>query len=113
MKKIIIGVSGDAGSFSEEAGEKYAKKQRLEARIERLISVENVFKALENSEIDLGVFPKKNSNGGVVFEAINAMASHVFKIKEYFDIEVNHSLIVKEGVKAEGVRKIASHDQAL
>lgn len=107
-----IGVSGDVGSFSEEAGETYLKKNNIKGEIKHLISVEKVLNEVEGGEIDLGVFPIENSNGGVVFEAINAMGNHLFHIKEYFDIEVNHSLIAKEGVKREDITKIASHDQA-
>lgn len=109
---IILGVSGDIGSFSEEAGERYAKNHKLNAEIKHLISVENVFKAIERGDVEIGIFPIENSNGGVVFEAINAMANHLFSIKEYFDIEVNHSLIVRNGVEKENIKKIASHDQA-
>lgn len=113
MGKIKIGVSGDVGSFSEEAGEKYIKDNGLEnAEIDYLVSAKNVFSALDSGNIDIGIMPIENSNGGVVFEVLNEMGNHLFHIKEYFDIEVNHSLIVKEGVKAEEIKKISSHDQA-
>lgn len=113
MSKINIGVSGDVGSFSEEAGEKYIKDNGLEnAEIAYLISAKNVFSALDGGNIDIGIMPIENSNGGVVFEVLNEMGNHLFHIKEYFDIEVNHSLIVKEEVKADEIKKISSHDHA-
>ncbi len=79
MPKLIIGVSGDKGSFSEEAAECYAYKNALsDYELRYLISVENVLTALDKGEINLGVFPIENSNGGIVYEAVYAMAKHIF-----------------------------------
>lgn len=114
-KKVeIIGVSGARGSFSEEAAQTHIHKTGLKkAQIRHLITVENVLAALETGEISLGIFPIENSNGGIVIEAVHAMAKHRFAIKKIFEIDVHHNLLVKKGVKADEVKTIASHDQAL
>ena len=113
-QKIKIGVSGDKGSFSEEAAEYYCfKKEITDFELKYLISVENVLTALDKKEIDLGVFPIENSNGGIVYEAVYAMAKHLFEIEQLFEIDIKHNLIVKPGTKKEEIKKIASHDQAL
>lgn len=109
-----IGVMGAKGSFSEEAGRTYASKAGLKKfSIEYLISAENVLTHLENGSIDIGIFPIENSNGGVVLEAVHAMAAHRFKIKKLFEIDVHHNLLVKKGVTADKVKTITSHDQAI
>lgn len=109
-----IGVSGVRGSFSEEAARTFAVKNGLKRyRIQYLTSVENVLSALEAGDITLGIFPIENSNGGVVLEAVHAMAKHRFSIKKMFEIDVHHNLLVKKGVKAGDVKTITSHDQAL
>jgi len=114
MTKLIIGVSGDKGSFSEEAAEYYCYKNAIsDYEIKYLISVENVLTALDNGEITLGIFPIENSNGGIVIEAVYAMAKHNFNIEKMFEIDIRHNLIVKPGTKREDIKKIASHDQAL
>jgi len=114
MPKLIIGVSGDKGSFSEEAAEYYCYKNAIsEHELQYLISVENVLTALDKGEINMGVFPIENSNGGIVIEAVYAMANHIFKIANMFEIDIRHNLIVKPGTKREDIKKIASHDQAL
>jgi len=114
MSPKIIGVSGDQGSFSEEAAEYYCYKNDLaDYEIKYLISVENVLTALDNQEINLGIFPIENSNGGIVIEAVHAMAKHQFKIAKMFEIDIKHNLIVLPGTKKEEIKKIASHDQAL
>ncbi len=109
-----IGVMGARGSFSEQAGELYAKKNNLEnAEIMTLISAENVLTALNKGEIDRAIFPIENSNGGIVIEAVYAMSQHNFEIEGMFELDVHHMLLVHKGMTASHINTIASHDQAL
>ena len=109
-----IGVSGGVGSFSEEAALEYCREEKIQNfELGYLISVENVLTALDKKEIDLGIFPIENSNGGVVLEAIYAMARHIFEIVKLFEIDVRHSLLVLPGIQKAKVKRIVSHDQAL
>lgn len=109
-----IGVMGAKGSFSEEAGRTYAHKAGLKKfELDYLVTAENVLSALEDGRIDIGIFPIENSNGGIVLEAVHAMAGHRFKIKKIFEIDVHHNLLVKKGVTADKIKMITSHDQAI
>ncbi|MCL9972427.1 MAG: prephenate dehydratase, partial [Candidatus Pacebacteria bacterium] len=89
-----IGISGAPGSFSQEAALKFDPN----AQIEFLVSVENVLSELEKGTIERGIFPIENSTGGIVIEAVHAMAKHQFEIEKLFEIEVNQNLIVQKGV---------------
>ena len=109
-----IGVMGARGSFSEKAGEDYIKHQNIQdGTIVPLISAEAVLKALEDTAIDIGIFPIENSNGGIVIEAVHAMAKYRFEIQGMFDIDVHHMLLVKPGITTSHITTICSHDQAL
>lgn len=110
-----IGVMGAKGSFSEEAARVYAKKHAHLRRYDPqyLVSAENVLSELEKGTIDLAIFPIENSNGGIVIEAVRAMARHNFHIKKMFEIDVHHCLIVRNGTKAGDIKTIVSHDQAI
>jgi len=110
-----IGVMGGKGSFSEEAGRTYAKKwlKSKKNTLDYLVSAENVLSGLEKGEIDIGIFPIENSNGGIVIEAVYAMAKHNFSIKKIFEIDVHHNLLVKKGISASQLKTIVSHDQAI
>lgn len=109
-----IGISGAKGSFSEEAARVYAVKEHLATYdIDYLVSVENVLHALTEGTIERAVFPIENSNGGIVIEAVHAMAKYTFEIEKLFEIDVHHMLLVKKGVSAEHITHITSHDQAL
>ncbi len=109
-----IGVMGAQGSFSEQAGELYIQKNSVsDGKIIPLISAENVLTSLEAGEIDKGIFPIENSNGGIVIEAVHAMAKHRFTIEGMFELDVHHMLLVRPGVTASHIKAVSSHDQAL
>jgi prephenate dehydratase len=114
MNKEIIGVSGNKGSFSEEAGIYYCHKNNIkEYELKYLTSVENVLSSLEKEEISLGIFPIENSNGGIVYEAVHAMSNHLFDIQNFFEIDIKHNLITLPENELEDIKLIASHSQAL
>lgn len=114
MSLMKIGICGARGSFSEEAGVAYATKNGLKRySLLPLVTAERVLSALEGGEIDVGVFPIENSNGGIVIETVHAMAKHRFSIQKIFEIDVHHNLLVKKGVTAEKIKTITSHDQAI
>jgi prephenate dehydratase len=109
-----IGVMGAKGSFSEQAGENYLASEGIEnGEIIPLISAENVLKALAMKTIDRGIFPIENSNGGIVLEAVEAMAKYTFEIERMFELDVHHMLLIKPGVTASHINTVSSHDQAL
>jgi len=109
-----IGVMGAHGSFSEKAGELYIETEHIiGGEILPLISAEAVLTAVENMACDKGIFPIENSNGGIVIEAVHAMAKHRFVIEKMFELDVHHMLLIKPGITASHITAIASHDQAL
>ncbi len=109
-----IGVMGARGSFSEQAGEQYRVQQGLtEASIEPLVTAEAVLSAIEAGTIEVGIMPIENSNGGIVIEAVHAMAAHRFVVQSMFEFDVHHMLLVRPGVTASQIKTVASHDQAL
>ena len=64
IDKIKIGVSGNRGSFSEEAANYYCSKEKIQNyELDYLIGVEAVLQGLENGKIEKAVFPIENSNG--------------------------------------------------
>lgn len=112
--KLRIGVSGQVGSFSEEAAKYYCHKNNIKnAKIFYLTSAEGVLQSLDDGTIDKAVFPIENSNGGVVLEAVYAMSKHNFNIKKMFEIDVKHCLLIKKGANQSAIKKITSHQQAL
>lgn len=109
-----LGISGAKGSFSEEAAGEYCRKEGIgDAEIQYLVSVENVLESVENGSIEMGIFPIENSNGGIVIEAVYAMANHRFSVLKMFEIDVHHMLLALPGTNPDQITLITSHDQAL
>jgi prephenate dehydratase len=109
-----IGVMGAQGSFSEKAGEQYIKNEKIiNGEILPLVSAEAVLNAVENMACDKGILPIENSNGGIVIEAVHAMAKHRFNIEKMFELDIHHMLLVKPGITSSHITSISSHDQAL
>lgn len=110
-----IGFMGATGSFSEQASKKYQQEMSIaeSSTIVPLLSADGVLRALTAGGIDRGIFPIENSNGGIVIEAVHAMADYQFQIERMFDIDVHHMLLVQPGVTASAIDTICSHDQAL
>lgn len=108
-----IGVSGDAGSFSEEAALLYARSSGLKPKLSYLIDMEGVLAALDKNKIELGIFPVVNSRGGLVQTAFEAMGKHLFTMIDEVWLDVKQNLMVKKGVKKSGIKTITSHPQAI
>lgn len=109
----IIGVSGDKGSFSEEAGIIYAGREGLEPNISFSIDMEGVLRDLNNGKIDLGIFPVVNSRGGLVRPAFDAMGNYLFKVIDEVWMEVHQCIMMLPGTKKEDITKITTHSQAI
>jgi len=107
-----IAVSGDAGSFSEEAGLLYAQREGLEPKIIYAIDMEGVLSLVEKGEVEFGIFPVVNSRGGLVQTAFEAMGRHLFIMISELWMEVHQCLMVLPEVKKEEIKKIATHPQA-
>lgn len=111
--KIKIAVSGDAGSFSEEAGNLYIDREGLNAELVYAIDMEGVLARLERGEVDFGIFPVVNSQGGLVHQAFVAMGKHHFTLEDELWLEVQQCLLVLPGLTRAEIKNIATHPQAV
>ena len=109
-----VGVSGDVGSFSEEAGLKYIQKACLgqDAIIVPLIDMDGVLFALNENEIDIGVFPVVNNNSGLVWQAFQAMGKYPFEIIDELHLDIEQCLFAKRYMDIKDVSKIYSYAPA-
>lgn len=112
-KNIKIGVSGDAGSFSEEAGILYANREDFIPDITYCIDMEGVLSALEKGIIEFGIFPVVNSRGGLVQSAFEAMGRHLFTLVDEVWMEVHQCLLALPGITKDKITAIATHPQAI
>lgn len=112
-KKPKLGVSGDPGSFSEEAGLLYAQRVGIKPTLVYLTDMEGVLSALNAGKIDIGIFPVVNSRGGLVKMAFAAMGKYLFTMIDEVWLDVRQCLLVRPGVASAAIKKIVSHPQAI
>jgi prephenate dehydratase len=110
---IRFGVSGDRGSFSEEAALQYGKEKHINMSLIYLIDMEGVLQALEHGKVNMGILPVVNLTGGLVQPALEAMGRHAFKLIDSFWLEVNQCLLGAKGAQLSEITHIASHPQGL
>ena len=114
MSVVKIGIQGGKGSFSETAGEIFARNHGIEnCEIIFQISSEMVLEGVENGSTDFGVFAMENAQGGVVIESVEALAAHKCNIVEMFHIPISQNLLALEDVFLGDITEIHSHQQAL
>lgn len=108
-----IGVSGDIGSFSEEAGQIYAAKAHSSSyTLHYLIDMEGVLSALELGKIDVGIFPFVNYNSGIVWPAFAAMGRHSFMPIDDIQLNVEQCLIGFADTNLSEIKELYSYTPA-
>ena len=110
---IRLGVSGEPGSFSEEAGELYSRQAGIQSTLDFLVDMEGVLAAVAARRIDLGIFPVVNSRGGLVTMAFEAMGKYLFTWIDQLSLNINQCLLARPGVRLGDIKKIVSHPQGL
>ncbi len=112
-KKITLAVSGEKGSFSEEAGLIYMQRTGVEMELVFAMDMEGVLSLVERGEVERGIFPVVNSRGGLVQTAFEAMGKHLFSMIGEVWLDVHQCLMTLPGMKKEDIKNITSHPQAL
>ncbi len=113
MDHVTIAVSGIAGSFDDEAAQKYLANNQLNGDIFYAVTAERTFQTVMSGNATHGIVPLENSAGGMVNETLFAMANYVFTIKKVLQLDVQQNLMVLPGTKITDIESITSHPQAL
>ena len=109
-----IGVSGDQGSFSEEAGLIYAAKAHSSSKpqLVYLIDMEGVLVALARGEIEVGIFPFVNYNSGIVWPAFTAMGKYSFVPIDDIQLNVEQCLMANSTTTLAEITALYSYTPA-
>jgi prephenate dehydrogenase len=111
---LILGVMGEDGSFSQEAGELWLQNKRIrDARILCFSNATKVYDALDYGSIDIGLLPIQNAVGGMVQESVRGLARYRSKITGFFPFLVRQCLLKRKDDTSDKPQSIHSHPQAL
>lgn len=106
---VNVGAQGVDGAFSAKA----ARAMYPGANIVFYSSWAEIFAALHLGDIEYGVLPVENSTYGSVTDVYRLIMDNDAYICASYKLPVEHALLAREGVKAENVREVLSHPQAI
>jgi len=110
----LIGIQGGSGSFNHAAALELIEKYALpHPDIQFLITSESVLAALNNGDIDFGVFAIENSASGTVLPSIYSMSKYPHEIIEVHDMPLVQCLLTRPGQDPHTAKKIVTHPQAI
>lgn len=105
----VIACQGTSGAYSEKACRKLFKNQKINYYKE----FEDVFKAVNNEEVDFGILPLQNSTIGSVSQTYDLMAKYNFFINAIIRVEITHCLAAKKSTRLEDIKEVYSIEPAL
>ena len=108
-ERAMVACQGVEGAYSQIACEKVFRAPS----IMYCKNFESVFSAIESGLCRYGILPIENSLAGSVNSVYDQMISHHFYIVRSTRIKIDHTLLVKPGVRAAEIREIYSHEQAI
>ena len=104
-----IGCQGVSGSYQEQA----CRNLFGDKKITYFHCFEDVFKAVDEGEVQYGILPIQNSTSGSVSETYDLMRKYDLFITSRVQVKITHCLAVKKGVAFEEVKKVYSKEEAL
>ncbi|KAK3445915.1 hypothetical protein EUGRSUZ_A01119 [Eucalyptus grandis] len=107
--KMQIAFKGVPGSFSEDA----ALKAYPDCETVPCDEFEDAFKAVELWLVNKAVLPIENSSGGSLHRNYDLLLRHRLHIVGEVQMAVNLCLLALPGVRAEQLKRVLSHPQAL
>ncbi|NYT81643.1 prephenate dehydratase [Alcaligenaceae bacterium] len=106
---LTVAYLGPQGSFSEQAALEHFGHAITRLRFN---SFDEVFRAVEAGQANVGVVPVENSTEGAVNRTLDLFLSSPLKVLGERSIKIHHNLLTRSGT-LEGVTRVMAHPQAL
>jgi prephenate dehydratase len=106
---VRVGYQGEPGAFSEAA----VLRLLPGAEPRPLPTFEDVFEAVHDNRVALGVIPIENSIGGSIHRNYDLLVEGDLAIVGEVQVPVVHHLLALPGVRIHELRRVLSHPQAL
>ncbi|CAM5779121.1 prephenate dehydratase [Castellaniella caeni] len=106
---LTVAFLGPQGSFSEQAAYEHFGRAITGLRCE---SFDEVFRAVEAGQADVGMVPVENSTEGAVNRSLDLLLHSSLKVLGERTIRIHHNLLTLTG-GLEGVTRVLGHPQAL
>lgn len=105
----LIAFQGTEGAYSEEA----TLKAFPQAKPTGLPTFHEVFAAVSNQEVNLGVVPVENTTAGIINQTYDLLLETDLHVIGEIVLKVEHCLLAPKGTRLEDLRYVISHPQGL
>ena len=109
--KIKIAFLGPRGTFCEQAALTFSKGK--EHSLLDCKNISDIFRMVENENVDYGVVPIENSTEGSINIALDLLLEKKIYIAGEIMERISHNLITKSGIEMSEIKTIFSHTQAI
>ncbi len=106
---LTVAYLGPQGSFSEQAAIEHFGHAITHLRCD---SFDEVFRAVEAGQANVGIVPVENSAEGAVNRSLDLLLNSPLKVLGERSIKIHHNLLTQSGT-LEGVTQVMAHPQAL
>jgi len=107
---IEVAFPGEPGAYSEEAALKFFGPLAITKPQE---SLEDVFRAVEQDEVQFGIAPIENSLEGTIGRSYDLLLASSLKVCGELELRVTHCLVANPETRLDAIKKVYSHPQAL
>jgi len=109
--KVSVAYLGPKGTFCGQAARKHFSCKKVS--LIPVLSISEVFKAVETGEAKHGVVPIENSLEGSINVTLDLLLESSLMVCGEVELRIEHNLIVKPGTKMGMIQFVLSHPQAL
>ena len=110
MEGIVVAFQGEIGAYSEEAAFQFFGSS---VEVKPCESLDDVFKVVEQGEVQFGVVPVENSIEGSISRTYDLLLDSSLRVCGEIELRVIHCLIANTEAQPESIRRVYSHPQAL
>jgi len=107
---IVVAFQGEIGAYSEEAALHFFGPS---IQVKPCESLDDVFKAVEQDEVQFGVVPIENSLEGSISQVYDLLLDSSLKVCGETELRVVHCLIASQETRLDLIKRVYSHPQAL
>jgi chorismate mutase/prephenate dehydratase len=105
-----VAFQGEVGAYSEEAAFQFFGSSIITNPRE---SLDDVFKVVEQDEVQFGIVPVENSLEGSISRVYDLLLDSSLKVCGEIELRVSHCLIASPEARLDLIKRVYSHPQAL
>ncbi|MFH1647296.1 MAG: prephenate dehydratase [Chloroflexota bacterium] len=110
VQGVAVAFQGEPGAYTEEAAIRFFGKSTQSRPYE---SLDEVFEAVEVSEVPFAMVPVENSLEGSITRAYDLLLDSPLMVCGETELRISHCLIAMEGATLDSIKIVYSHPQAL